>query len=140
MNDSCFICQKHLGLVAPPPGGYLYQDDDWLVCHAPATMGALGTLIVESRRHVLDFATMTDAEVAGYGLLLRRLYRALKETTTAERVYTVVLLEGVAHFHTWLVPRLSDSTERGVALLASNASCDEAEAVALVGRLRVLLG
>jgi diadenosine tetraphosphate (Ap4A) HIT family hydrolase len=73
----CFICRKHAGQEATPPGGYLYQDEDFLVCHAPAEIGVPGTLFVESRRHYLDFAEMTPDESASYWPLLARLYMAI---------------------------------------------------------------
>ncbi len=43
----CFLCQKHEGQVAPPPGGYIYEGEHWLICHAPADRGPLGTLFIE---------------------------------------------------------------------------------------------
>lgn len=35
-----------------------------MVCHAPGKLGPLGMLFIESRRHFLDYAEMTDAEAA----------------------------------------------------------------------------
>jgi len=134
-----FHCQKHAGSVAPPPGGYAYEDAHWKVCHAPAAMAGLGTMIVESKRHVLDFTEMNAEEASSYGQLLQRLYTALKGLTGAERVYSVVLLEGAAHFHSWLVPRTADAPDRGIALLARAATCDEAEAQAFAVQLRARL-
>ncbi len=74
ISPACFICRKRRGEEAAPPGGYLYEDASYRVCHAPAALAAPGTLIVESRRHFLDFAAMTPKEAAGYGPLLARLY------------------------------------------------------------------
>ena len=37
----CFLCQKHKGEVASPPGGYIYEGAHWLVCHAPVDKGPL---------------------------------------------------------------------------------------------------
>ena len=138
MEEPCFICQKHAGIVAPPPGGYLYQNAHWKVCHAPATLARLGTLFVESKRHVLDFADMTTAETTTYGQTMTLVYAALKRLLNAERVYTVMMLEGVPHCHVWLVPRLPGETLRGVELLAQlqTMSCLDAEAVALAEPLR----
>ena len=101
----CVICRKHAAQEVAPPGGYLYEDGHFLVCHAPATMAVPGTLIVESRRHYLDFPEMMPTESAGNGPLLAQLYAAIKRVVGAERVYTVITLEGAAHFHIWLVPR-----------------------------------
>lgn len=42
----CFLCQKHAGEIASPPGGYIYDDLHWMVCHAPVDKGPLGTLFI----------------------------------------------------------------------------------------------
>jgi diadenosine tetraphosphate (Ap4A) HIT family hydrolase len=135
----CFICRKHDGQEVAPPGGYLYEDEHFLVCHAPATMAIPGTLIVESRRHYLDFAEMTPTESAGYGPLLAQIYAAIKRVVGVERVYTLITLEGAAHFHTWLVPRGPHVQARGVAFLADDLQCPEDEAIAAAETLRVAL-
>jgi diadenosine tetraphosphate (Ap4A) HIT family hydrolase len=137
---NCFICRKHAGREALPPGGYIYEDQYWKVCHAPADSGPPGTLLVEARRHYLDYAEMTPDEAASYGPLLHRLYEALKGTVNAERVYHIVLLEGQPHFHAWLVPRSEGQSKRGIAFLADEGqSCDESEAQQLVRTLRQTL-
>lgn len=137
--SDCFICRKQRGEEAAPPGGYLYEDAHFRVCHAPATMAARGALLVESRRHFLDFAEMTPEEAASYGPLLSRLYAAIKRAVGAERVYTLVTLEGAEHFHAWLIPRAPDATSRGVALLAEEHSCAPAEAEAAAEAVRAAL-
>jgi diadenosine tetraphosphate (Ap4A) HIT family hydrolase len=137
---ACFICRKHSGEHAAPPGGYLYEDAHFRVCHAPAAMSVPGTLLVESRRHFLDFAEMTVDEAADYGLLLARLYGIMKHALGAERVYTLVTLEGAAHFHTWLIPRADTVQVRGLDFLTQDHRCTEAEALAALEALRAELG
>jgi len=122
----CFLCQKHKGQVASPPGGYIYKDKHWQVCHAPADKGPLGTLFIESRRHFLDFAEANEEELAAYGSLLKKVHAALKSLTGAERVYTVIFLEGIPHFHAWLVPRRAGD-EKGMSFLAKDFVCAQAE-------------
>lgn len=134
--ESCFLCRKHNGQEAAPPGGYLYADDYWMVCHAPGQLGPLGTLFIESRRHFLDYADMTDEETASLGNLMRKVYHALRLHTEAERIYQVTLLEGIPHFHAWLVPRRKEDTEKGMKFLARDDSCSEAEANVLADKLR----
>lgn len=138
-HSDCFICRKHAGLEAEPSGGYLYEDAHFRICHAPAAMALPGTLLIESRRHLLDFAAMTPDEAADYGALLSRIYAAIKRVTGAARVYTLVTLEGVSHFHSWHVPRLPDATGRGVTLLGHDQSCSQEEAVAAAEALRIAL-
>lgn len=135
----CFLCQKHQGEVAHPPGGYIYEGEQWLICHAPTDKGPLGTLFIEARRHFLDFAEANQDELAAYGPLLKRVYAALKSATGAERIYQVVFLEGIPHFHAWLVPRRSLDVERGVPFIAKDIVCDNAEAEDLAANLRGLI-
>lgn len=134
--ENCFICRKHEGLEAAPPGGYIYEDKHWMVCHAPGKVGPLGTLFIESKRHFLDYAEMTDEESASLGIVMRKVYHALKLHTGAERVYQITLMEGVPHFHSWLVPRRKEDTEKGMKFLARDDSCSEEDAAELAAKLR----
>jgi len=134
--ETCFICRKHNGEEADPPGGYIYEDEHWMVCHAPGKLGPLGTLFIESKRHFLDYAEMTDEESASLGDMMRKIYHALRTWTNAERIYQVTLLEGIPHFHSWLVPHRKDDPERGMKFLARDDSCSEEQAGALVEKLR----
>jgi diadenosine tetraphosphate (Ap4A) HIT family hydrolase len=140
MNDtsSCLICEKHKGISHHPPGGYIYTGEFFAVCHAPVNAGPLGTLLIESRRHVLDYASMTPQELAALGPLLQCVYSALRELTVAERIYQVAMVDGVPHFHCWLVPRRPNDTAKGLKFLAMDLSCDTADAEQLVQRLRAL--
>ena len=135
-TETCFICRKHNGQEAAPPGGYIYEDEHWMVCHAPEKLGPLGTLFIESKRHFLDYSEMTDAESASLGNVLRRAYSALKTHTNAERIYQLSTMEGQPHYHCWIVPRGKDVSERGLKFLARDDSCSEADAIALAGKLR----
>ena len=134
--ENCFICRKHNGEEVAPPGGYIYEDDHWMVCHAPGKLGPLGTLFIESKRHFLDYAEMTDEESASLGDMLKNIYHALKLHTEAERVYQVTLMEGVPHFHSWLVPHRKENPEKGMKFLARDDSCSEEDAIALTDKLR----
>ena len=134
--ESCFLCRKHRGLEEAPPGGYIYQDDCWMVCHAPVSKGPLGTLFIESRRHVLDFADLNNAEAHAFGSLVRHIYQALRPLVGAERIYQVSMMEGLPHFHAWIVPRPQDISERGIAFLAKDMVCGAGEAAELAARLR----
>lgn len=135
-DESCFVCRKHRGEEAAPPGGYVYEDEHWMVCHAPPNKGPLGTLFIESKRHVLDFGEFNSAEAASFGRLARAVYTSLKTLIGPERIYQVSMMEGVPHFHAWIVPRGQDVAEHGVAFLARDLTCTEAAAVELVVALR----
>ena len=134
--EDCFLCRKHKGQEPAPPGGYIYEDENWMICHAPVKLGPLGTLFIESKRHFLDYAEMTDEESASLGIVMRKIYHALKLLTGAERVYQVTLMEGVPHFHSWLVPHRKEDTERGMKFLARDDSCSDEDATELANKLR----
>lgn len=134
--ETCFICRKHKGQEASPPGGYIYEDEHWMICHAPAKLGPLGTLFIESKRHFLDYAEMTDEESASLGNVMKRIYEKLKLLTDAERIYQVTLIDGVPHFHSWLVPHRKEDADKGIKFLTRDDSCSEEDAIALVNRLR----
>jgi diadenosine tetraphosphate (Ap4A) HIT family hydrolase len=134
--ENCFICRKHQGLEAAPPGGYIHEDEHWMVCHAPGKLGPLGTLFIESKRHFLDYADMNSEESASLGVIMRKIYSALRTNTDAERIYQYTSIEGVPHFHSWLVPRGKDINEKGLKFLARDDSCSDEDAVELVTRLR----
>jgi diadenosine tetraphosphate (Ap4A) HIT family hydrolase len=134
--ETCFICRKHNGQEAAPPGGYIYEDEHWMVCHAPAKLGPLGTLFIESKRHFLDYSEMTPEESATLGNVLKKIYGALKKHTGAERIYQLSTMEGQPHLHMWLVPRRKEDQERGLKFLARDASCSEEEAITLADKLR----
>jgi len=137
--ENCFICRKHKGQEAAPPGDYIYEDEHWMVCHAPGKLGPLGTLFIESKRHFLDYADMNDDESTSLGVVMRKIYNALRLHTDAERIYQYTSIEGVPHFHSWLVPRRKDISERGLKFLARDDSCGEEDSAALAERLREML-
>lgn len=134
----CSLCQKHKGLgeLAHPPGGYIYEDEHWMVCHAPVKIGPLGTLFIESRRHFLDFAEFDPEEQATYGILAQKISAVLKRLTQAERIYHVSMVEGIPHFHVWLVPRTKEIADHGIAFLSRDDTCEEKDAIALAEELR----
>ena len=134
--ETCFICRKHKGLETTPPGGYIYEDEYWMVCHAPGKLGPLGTLFIESKRHFLDYAEMNDDETMSLGNVMRKIYQALKAHADAERVYQVTLIEGVPHFHSWLVPHRKTDSEKSMKFLARDDSCSDEDATELANKLR----
>jgi diadenosine tetraphosphate (Ap4A) HIT family hydrolase len=133
--DNCFICRKHNGGEAAPPGGYIYKDEHWMVCHAPVKLGPLGTLFIESKRHFLDYSEMTEEESTSLGNVMKKIYHALRLHTDAERIYQLTTMEGQPHFHSWLVPRRKEDAERGLKFLARDDSCNEEDAIALASKL-----
>jgi diadenosine tetraphosphate (Ap4A) HIT family hydrolase len=52
-----------------------------MVRHASGKLGPLGTLFIESKRHFLDYAEMTDEESASLGNVMRKISQALRMHT-----------------------------------------------------------
>ena len=124
-RSDCNICRKQDGLKTgsalldvPVPGGYIVESEHFLAEHAPLQESSAGTVILEARRHVLDFGEMTPAELAEFGSIAHRLVPAIKAATGVQRVYLLAVMERAPHFHLWLVPRKGDGDLRGLAYLA----------------------
>jgi diadenosine tetraphosphate (Ap4A) HIT family hydrolase len=139
-RSDCNICRKQDGLKTASelldtriPGGYVVENEHFLVEHAPLQESSAGTVIVEARRHLLDFGEMTPTESAELGPLLHRLVPAIKAATGVERVYYLAVMERAPHFHLWLVPKKNVGELRGAAYLAQQppltASLSDAEAM-----------
>src|SRR5580698_7095031 len=124
-RSDCNICRKQDDiktgselLDAPRPGGYIVEGEQFLAEHAPLQQSSAGTVILEARRHLLDFGEMTPAELAEFGSTLHRLVPAIKAATGVQRVYFLAVMEHSPHFHLWLVPKKDEGELRGVAYLA----------------------
>jgi diadenosine tetraphosphate (Ap4A) HIT family hydrolase len=139
-RSDCNICRKQDGLKTgselldvPIPGGYVVEGEHFLVEHAPLQSSSAGTVIVEARRHLLDYGDMTPTESAELGSSLHRLVPAVKAATGVHRVYFLALMERAPHFHLWLVPKKNEGELRGVDYLAQQppltASPSAAEAM-----------
>ena len=117
--------------------GFLIEGEHFLVEHAPLKLSSAGTVIVEARRHLLDFGEMTPAESAELGSVLHRLVPAVKAATGVERVYFLALMERVAHFHLWLVPKKNEGDLRGVDYLAQQPPLTASEDAAAATSRRI---
>ena len=144
-DAACLICRKYAGGMVPawagtavPPGGHLIDDAMWRVGHAPTVFAPRGSLLVESRRHFLDFAEMTKQESASYADLVGRLCGVIKPVTGAERIHVFSSMDGTPHFHVWLLPRRPQDV-KGRRFMLEAGYCTEQEAAAAVGEMRALL-
>ena len=144
-RSDCNICRKQDNLKTgsqlldvPRPGGYIVEDEHFLAEHAPLQESSAGTVILEARRHLLDFGDMTPAELAEVGSVLHRLIPAIKAATGVQRVYYLAVMERAPHFHLWLVPKKDEGELRGAEYLAQQppltSSFSDAEAMA--GKIR----
>lgn len=76
-------------------------------------------MLVESKRHFLDYGEMKEDEGAELIEMLRKLFPSMKKATGADRIYSVAMMDGAPHFHLWLVPKRKGGRLRGVGYLAS---------------------
>jgi diadenosine tetraphosphate (Ap4A) HIT family hydrolase len=141
-EHECLICVKYRGGALPayggytsPPGGYLLEDGMWRVGHGPTPYWPAGTLLIESRRHFLDFAEMREDEAASIGSVIRRFVGPLKRATGATRIHAFSCMEGAEHFHLWLVPRIGE-VPSGRGFIADPGYCSIPEAEQVISRLR----
>ena len=137
--ENCFICRKHNGQEAAPPGGYIYEDEHWMICHAPGKLGPLGTLFIESKRHFLDYSEMALDEASTLGQVLKKVYSALRVQLEPERIYQLSTMEGQPHYHCWIVPRGKEVAEKGLKFLQRDDSCSDEDASALAKELRATM-
>lgn len=107
-SPECRICAQNVG-AAEVPGGFLFQDDLWLVRHSAPPYGVAGWLTVQSRRHVAEPADFNDAEARNFGPMLRHFEGLLREITGALRIYTAALGESSPHLHCHMVPRYPET-------------------------------
>lgn len=110
--ENCLFCNIQHGQL-PTAGGPIYEDD-LVYAHHFYTEGRpayLGHLMVETKRHVPDFADLTPAEAQAIGLLITRLSGALKVCTGAEKVYAEFYGEVTPHLHVHLMARYRDTPQ-----------------------------
>lgn len=135
MTERCPSCTP----LDPADPLLVLADDSWTVQHGPADTTRAGSLKITSRRHLVDFVDLDDAEAVSFGPLLRRLDGAIRAETGAERVHLVSTRDRVQHFHAWLYPRLTSDTTRGTAFLDSPQSSTPAATEAAAASLRARL-
>ena len=130
----CHVCEMR---NRSTPQDLIYQDDLWT---ATVAQDAPGWIMVQANRHGEDWLWgLTSSEAGSLGPLLKRLTRALKEVSNANRVYLQALGENSLHFHALLIPRLPDTPAdwRGPTLIHHiNDLADPTGCRLTAGRLR----
>ena len=144
-TTDCLVCQENSGEFKVP-GGFLHSDKWTFAFHVPPIRSAetySGHLLITSRRHTPDYASLHDDEAASVGRETARWSRALK-SLGAERVYVAVVGHGVPHLHVNLLPRWPGTPDTvpwcTVDDWTGAARIDFSEAGAFVARLRALDG
>ena len=108
-STDCLACRVNQG-IDNPPGGIIYDDGLWRVDHRIDPGPILGWLIMKPVRHVEFFDELTDDEAERFGLVKKRIVRALRLSLSdqPEKVYSILLAESAdsPHIHFHIVPRL----------------------------------
>jgi diadenosine tetraphosphate (Ap4A) HIT family hydrolase len=138
-DETCWFCNAAVR-TDPPPGGWLFEDETWRASHVPAGYGPAGTVILETRRHVLDQSGFDEDEAATCARVTGRLVAAVRSVTGCDRVYQWSTMDGFPHFHVWLVPWSVADDLRGprflVDRIVTQDGCDEATAQRTAADLR----
>jgi len=85
----------------------VYEDELFHISHQLNEEGQtyLGSVIIQTRRHVHDLAELTEEEASRLGLLITRSSRALKNCTGASWTYAESFLERYQHVHVIVTSR-----------------------------------
>jgi diadenosine tetraphosphate (Ap4A) HIT family hydrolase len=99
-----------------------------------------GYSFLNSRRHIPYVTDLDGEEAASLGTVLRRVTRALRQSTGASLVYVHIFGDGAAHLHLHLVPHtLGDALSTQVVRAATpDADADALQSAA--ERIQTALG
>ncbi|HCS39071.1 MAG TPA: HIT family protein [Anaerolineaceae bacterium] len=107
-EHDCIICLKHRGEVKLF-GGFIYEDDLIAISHSllwgDETRHYLGHIFIETKRHVPEYAELTDEEAQRIGLYIKRVSNALLHTLDVDHVYSFMIVDGVPHIHVHVIGR-----------------------------------
>lgn len=125
-----------------PPGGWLLDDGIWRAGAAPVGMTAAGTVVLESRRHVLDQSGFDTREAITFVPALGQLLTAIRGALGCDRVYQWSTMAAYEHFHVWLIPWWRASAHEGPGHLvdAVEQAAPEPEVLAAAARVAAELG
>jgi diadenosine tetraphosphate (Ap4A) HIT family hydrolase len=65
-------------------------------------------------------------------------HAGINQPPGGERVYSLVTIDGVPHFHAHFIPRMSDSTTKGINFITQERSCDEKEVIEVAQKLHAM--
>lgn len=106
-ND-CIVCRKQRGEVSLF-GGFIYEDELIAISHSlfwrEETTHYLGHLFIETKRHVAEYADLTDDEAQRIGLYIKRVSQALLNSLDMDHVYAFMIVDGVPHMHVHVIGR-----------------------------------
>ena len=108
LNQECVVYAKQRGEVKVI-GGFIYEDALIAISHSlfwgDEKEHYLGHLFIETRRHVAEYADLTDEEAQRIGLYVKRVSKALLNTLDMDHVYAFMIVDGVPHMHVHVIGR-----------------------------------
>jgi len=96
-GSECFACSE-------PERGVLWRDEHWHVRYLPQPTGLPAVLMLFPNQH-LDLDDLPDDLAAGFGLMIRRLSKAVQAVDGVARVHVNRWGDGGAHLHVWFLAR-----------------------------------
>jgi diadenosine tetraphosphate (Ap4A) HIT family hydrolase len=136
--DDCRACEVNTGRRVPP-GGTIYQDDNWVAGHGMPAL-VRGYIVLKPKRHVHELADLLPSEAASLGIVAQRLLAAMRSALGPERVYVCSFAETVHHLHFHLLPRYAAMPGLGPSLMEALFSerwrCTVEEAAEAADRVR----
>ena len=105
-TEVCMFCER-LRNPSELADCMVYEDELFQISHQLNEEGQtyLGSVIIQTRRHVHDLAELTEEEAARLGSLITRSSRALKNCTGASWTYAESFLERYQHVHVIVTSR-----------------------------------
>jgi len=105
-TEVCMFCER-LRNPSTISDCLVYEDELFNVSHQLNEEGQtyLGSVIIQTRRHVHDLAELTEEEAVRLGSLVTRSSRALKNCTGAAWTYAESFLERYQHVHVIVTAR-----------------------------------
>lgn len=103
-KDGCVRCELERTTE------YLYQDDLWSIFRL---LEVPGWAAIQTRRHVENFAELTEEEITSLGPLLHRLAVVAGDLMKPEKTYLAAFGDRVPHFHFAVLPRTAKMQRGG---------------------------
>lgn len=107
----------------------VYRDDLWS-CEIADGYDVPGWFVLRARRHAEGWTGLSDEEAATFGLVAKRVDRAIQDATGAVNTYFLSFGENYPHLHFLLIARPPDlpSELKGAAILGLRADHTDREA------------
>ena len=87
-----------------PPGGIIFESDDWIV-FSRSRPAVPGYLFIVLKRHCEDVGELTPEEAASFGAVMQKTCVALSALFNPPRIYVCSFGEDVRHIHFHVIPR-----------------------------------